>query len=264
MGGKMFGTQSLNQQSNDDPAMLDNVKQLAQDPANTIVPSSPPPVLPPQTPPPASSPFTPTTVPAQSQQDGVATTDEEHRAEPAEGFSSSPLPDDLSSSQVDPVSAASSYIPATDENDTNSDDDNDSDASATDEVQPVIQSTSAPIIDTSQDSHESSDTTGSNDAPQAIQQAIQSPNQEHLAGLKQQALQHLEPLSEHIDGTPEETFKTTMMMIQANDNHTLLEKALEAAKKIEDDKIRAKAMLDVINEINYFSSQNDSANNPAS
>jgi hypothetical protein len=43
-----------------------------------------------------------------------------------------------------------------------------------------------------------------------------------------------------------------MMMIQANDNHTLLEKALTAAKQIEDDKTRAQAMLDIINEINYF------------
>lgn len=76
-----------------------------------------------------------------------------------------------------------------------------------------------------------------------------------LADLKQQALEHLEPLADHLDGTPEETFKTTMMMIQANDNHTLLEKALEAARKIEDDKVRAQAMLDIINEINYFSQQ---------
>lgn len=77
-----------------------------------------------------------------------------------------------------------------------------------------------------------------------------------LAAIKQEALEHLEPLAEHIDGTPEETFKTTMMMIQANDNHTLLEKALDAAKKIEDDKTRAQAMLDIINEINYFSQIN--------
>lgn len=74
-----------------------------------------------------------------------------------------------------------------------------------------------------------------------------------LADMKQEALAHLEPLADHIDGTPEEVFRTTMQMIQANDNHTLLEKALEAAKNIEDDKARAQAMLDIINEINYFS-----------
>lgn len=78
-------------------------------------------------------------------------------------------------------------------------------------------------------------------------------DQDKLADLKREALEHLEPLADHIDGTPEETFRTTMMMIQANDNHLLLQKALDAAKKIDDDKARAQAMLDIINEINYFS-----------
>lgn len=80
---------------------------------------------------------------------------------------------------------------------------------------------------------------------------------EKLADMKQEALAHLEPLADHIEGTPEERFKTTMMMIQANDNHTLLDKALDAAKAIEDDKIRAQALLDIINEINYFSQVKD-------
>lgn len=78
-------------------------------------------------------------------------------------------------------------------------------------------------------------------------------DQDKLADMKRQALEHLEPLADHIDGTPEERFRTTMMMIQANDNHTLIEKALDAAKEITDDKMRAQAMLDIINEINYFS-----------
>ena len=73
-----------------------------------------------------------------------------------------------------------------------------------------------------------------------------------LADMKRQALEHLEPLADHIEGTAEERFRTTMMMIQANDNHTLIDKALSAAKEIQDDKVRAQAMLDIINEINYF------------
>jgi hypothetical protein len=85
--------------------------------------------------------------------------------------------------------------------------------------------------------------------------ASQPIDKDRLAEMKQEALAHLEPLADHVGGTPEETFKTTMMMIQANDNHTLLEKALAAAKQIEDDKTRAQAMLDIINEINYFSQQ---------
>ncbi len=77
-----------------------------------------------------------------------------------------------------------------------------------------------------------------------------------LIGLKQQALQHLSPLVSHLDQTPEEKFRTTMMMIQASDDQSLLTSAFESAKAITDDKARAQALLDVINEINYFTQHN--------
>jgi len=70
--------------------------------------------------------------------------------------------------------------------------------------------------------------------------------------MKQEALQHLNPLVEHLDQEPEDKFRTIMMMIQATDDHTKLQEAFEAAKQITDDKTRAQALLDVINEINYF------------
>lgn len=73
-----------------------------------------------------------------------------------------------------------------------------------------------------------------------------------LIDIKQQALQHLSPLVNHLDQTPEEKFRTTMMMIQASDNKDLIKEAFEAAQAITDDKARAQALLDVINEINYF------------
>lgn len=73
-----------------------------------------------------------------------------------------------------------------------------------------------------------------------------------LVDIKQQALQHLSPLVSHLDQTPEEKFRTTMMMIQASDNKDLVKDAFEAAQAITDDKARAQALLDVINEINYF------------
>ena len=76
-----------------------------------------------------------------------------------------------------------------------------------------------------------------------------------LTSLKQQALQQLSPLVSHLDQTPEEKFRTTMMMIQASDDKTLIGSAFEAAQKITDDKARAQALLDVINEINYFTQQ---------
>lgn len=78
-----------------------------------------------------------------------------------------------------------------------------------------------------------------------------------LLDLKQQALQQLAPLVNHLDQPPEDEFRTTMMMIQASDNKELLPKAYEAAQKITDDKLKAQALLDVINEINYFTQHHE-------
>jgi hypothetical protein len=82
-----------------------------------------------------------------------------------------------------------------------------------------------------------------------------APADDSLLDIKQQALQHLSPLLDHIDQPAEEKFKTTMMMIQASDDKTLVPVAYEAAKQISDDKARAQALLDIINEINYFTQQ---------
>lgn len=73
-----------------------------------------------------------------------------------------------------------------------------------------------------------------------------------LFQLKQKTLQKLAPLVSHLDQSPEEKFKTTMMLIQASDNADLLEEAYAAANEITDEKTRAQALLDVVNEINYF------------
>jgi len=73
-----------------------------------------------------------------------------------------------------------------------------------------------------------------------------------LLDIKQQALGQLSPLVGHLDQSPEEKFRTTMMMIQASDNQGLVRTAFEAAQAIPDEKARAQALLDVINEINYF------------
>ena len=73
-----------------------------------------------------------------------------------------------------------------------------------------------------------------------------------LLVLTQQALGDLGPLIDHLDQSPEEKFRTTMMMIQSTDNQALLKEAYAAAQAIPDDKVRAQALLDVVNEINYF------------
>jgi hypothetical protein len=73
-----------------------------------------------------------------------------------------------------------------------------------------------------------------------------------LLQIKQQALQQLSPLIGHLDQSAEEKFRTTMMMIQAADNQDLIKEAYAAAQQIEDEKTRAQALLDIVNEINYF------------
>ncbi len=76
-----------------------------------------------------------------------------------------------------------------------------------------------------------------------------------LDDIKNQALQQLSPLVNKLDQPPEERFKTLMMMIQASDNHDLIKEAYEAANAIQDEGLKAEALLAIVNEINYFTQQ---------
>ena len=76
-----------------------------------------------------------------------------------------------------------------------------------------------------------------------------------LLDIKQHALQQLSPLVHQLDQNPEEKFRTTMMMIQASDDQSLVKVAYEAAQQIQDEKTKAQALLDIVNEINYFTQQ---------
>ena len=78
---------------------------------------------------------------------------------------------------------------------------------------------------------------------------------DELIELKRQALTDLGPLVDDLEQTPEEKFRTTMMLIQSTDNAGLLKAAYETAHAIPDEKARAQALLDVVNEINYFTQQ---------
>jgi hypothetical protein len=77
---------------------------------------------------------------------------------------------------------------------------------------------------------------------------------EDLMAIKADALTALTPLVGSLEQTAEEKFRTTMMLIQASDDRTLVRQAYEAAQAIEDEKVKAQALLDVVNEINYFTS----------
>jgi hypothetical protein len=100
------------------------------------------------------------------------------------------------------------------------------------------------------------------ESPKPSAASLFTANTDDLVKMKQQALQHLEPLVDKLDQTPEEKFKTTMMLIQASDNSDLLKEAYEAANAIKDEKARAHALLDVVNEINYFTQQAQAGTNP--
>ncbi|HSX45246.1 MAG TPA: hypothetical protein VLF39_04045 [Candidatus Saccharimonadales bacterium] len=100
-------------------------------------------------------------------------------------------------------------------------------------------------------------TTEDNVADDASKAAAASGNDD-LLKIKQSALQNLAPLVGQLDQTPEEKFKTTMMMIQAGDDATLIQTAYDTANQITDEKIRAQALLDIVNEINYFTQQHNS------
>jgi hypothetical protein len=83
-------------------------------------------------------------------------------------------------------------------------------------------------------------------------------NGSDLNSIKIQALDELYPLIDKLDLTPDERFRTLMMMIQASDNQELIKPAFEAAHNITDEKTKAQALLDIVNEINYFT-QNPAA-----
>jgi hypothetical protein len=81
----------------------------------------------------------------------------------------------------------------------------------------------------------------------------QTDNTPHeLIDIKQKALDDLTPLVGQLDQSPEDKFRTIMMMIQAKDDQSLIQSAYTAAHEIKDEKARAQALLDVVNEINYF------------
>ncbi len=92
---------------------------------------------------------------------------------------------------------------------------------------------------------------GGSSAPSPAANDDNAPSNE-LVDIKIKALDELAPLIDDLDMPPEEKFRTIMMMIQASDNQDLVNKAYAAAHSIEDEKTRAQALLDVVNEINYF------------
>ena len=120
---------------------------------------------------------------------------------------------------------------------------------------PVAQAASAPFqASTQSDDHNSipEQDKPQEDLPAPSPAVSEDHGSDTLLSIKQQALTQLQPLVSHLDQSPEEKFRTLMMMIQASDDQSLLKSAYEAASQISDDKSKAQALLDIVNEINYF------------
>ncbi len=76
-----------------------------------------------------------------------------------------------------------------------------------------------------------------------------------LDNIKASALEALRPLVGKLKLPAEERFDTLLLIIRSTDDQALLSQAHDAAKQITDDTRRAQALLDVIKEIDYFSSK---------
>ncbi len=88
--------------------------------------------------------------------------------------------------------------------------------------------------------------------PKKAKTTHQSYRPNNLVDLKMEVLGQLAPLVSHLDQSPEEKFRTTMMLIQSSDNADLLIDAYDAALSINNPKTKANALLEIVQEINYF------------
>lgn len=79
-----------------------------------------------------------------------------------------------------------------------------------------------------------------------------------LDSVKKDALEQLRPLIEKLDLEPADKFDKYLMMLRASDDPALIKPAFEAAQAIGGEKEKAQALLDIINEINYISSSQQS------
>lgn len=84
-----------------------------------------------------------------------------------------------------------------------------------------------------------------------------SPVAGDLGGIKNQALNELRPLIDHVDLPAEEKFDTYLLLIRSTDDPTLIAPAHAAAQGITDEKKKAEALLNIIKEIDYLSHQGE-------
>lgn len=76
-----------------------------------------------------------------------------------------------------------------------------------------------------------------------------------LLDIKNEAIEELMPILEHLKTDPEEKFNAYLLLLRSTDNKDLIKPALSMAKQITDEEKRASALLDIIKEIDYLSKE---------
>lgn len=76
-----------------------------------------------------------------------------------------------------------------------------------------------------------------------------------LDDIKRQALDELRPIVSKLDLPAEEKFDALLLVIRSSDDQSLIQAAYQAAEGIADEAKKAQALLDIVKEIEYFSSQ---------
>lgn len=103
-------------------------------------------------------------------------------------------------------------------------------------------------------------TTKADDKPPTLEPAAPQQNNTdstspELEKIRTSAIGDLRPLIGKLDLPAEEKFDTLLLFIRSTDDVSLLQETYDAAKAIEDEGKRAKALLDVVREVSYFSNK---------
>ena len=89
-------------------------------------------------------------------------------------------------------------------------------------------------------------------AMEASANIMNESNGNSLDDLRQKALRDLRPIVDKVELNDEESFDVLLLLIRETDDESLLPRAYEAARQIQDEARRAQALLDVIKETDYF------------
>lgn len=89
----------------------------------------------------------------------------------------------------------------------------------------------------------------------ASSEKLNDKSADSLESVKKGAITDLRPIMDKLSVEPDEMFDLYLLLIRSTDDHTLIEPAYAAAKKITDESRRAQALLDIIKEIDYLSNK---------